>query len=153
MKKKGNKQNNFCCMALATAGGLIGGLGIVSVAWRTSLHCKKRKIREMNAIDEENHQALKEDLPDFLAKIGEFTEAEVDRYRALLDRAREMFDEILITHFHTALCFKSLGYHVDMTEEEMRRYFDALQVLCDSDFESKWLEAGPRTQQTAEAGK
>ena len=90
-------------MALATVGGLIGGLGIAGAAWRISLHYKKRKIRQQNAIGEETHQALKEDLPDLLAKFGEFTAEEVDRYRALLDRTRQMFDEGLI--YSASQCF------------------------------------------------
>ena len=59
------------------------------------------------------------------------------RYTNLLDRTQDIYGAELIHHVHTDLNSKSMGYAVDLTEETIRSYFQALQILCECNMEEK----------------
>ena len=149
MKKNRKKHYSLSQMALAVTGGLVGGLSVAYGIWTADKIRKKRLVRDDAELGEDNHQALKDDLPELLAEFGVFTEDEITQYRDLLDRVRDMFGATPIIHFHIALNLNSLGCRVDMTEEKIRNYFDAWQTLCDCDMEEKWLSAECSSEQNS----
>ena len=99
------------------------------------------------------HRDLIEDLPELLAVVGMFTDEEATRYTNLLDRTRDIYGTELIQPFHAALNLKSIGYTVDLTEEMIRSYFQALQILQECNMEEKWMTAERPNPPSTGAGK
>lgn len=149
MRKNSKKHRSIAGTALAMTGGFVGGLSVACGVWAADKIHKKRLVRDDAELGDDNHQALKDDLPILLAEFGAFTDEEIAHYRDLLDQVRDMFGYTPLVHLHIALNLNCLGCRVDMTEEKIRNYFNAWQTLCDCDMEGKWLSAECSSEQNS----
>ena len=153
MRKSKRNFQSLDRMTGVTIGSLIGGFSAGFLAWKFKTNRQKQKRRQEAEMENMLHRDLIENLPELLAVVGTFTDEEAMRYTNLLDRTQDIYGAELIHHVHTALNSKSMGYAVDLTEETIRSYFQALQILCECNMEEKWMTEERSIPPSTGAGK
>ena len=110
-------------------------IGVVTTLAGVSLKKQSQKKKNLNNIklEEENYQNLVSDFPELIRQYGDFTDDEIKKYLDIIKRTRDTFGDSLLFSISQMLYLKNSDIIVKSSLEDIRAYFDSMEILLNLD--------------------
>ena len=136
MSKQNKKKRNFIMKSSIITAAITGtAIGVVTTLAGVSLKKQSQKKKNLNNIklEEENYQNLVSDFPELIRQYGDFTDDEIKKYLDIIKRTRDTFGDSLLFSISQMLYLKNSDIIVKSSLEDIRAYFDSMEILLNLD--------------------